>query len=569
MQKDFFLPDMSLLVPFYVFCGVINQWSDSSELHSEQNRVSAEKNNKRILKTPGQVVALENFYNEHKYPSEEMKTVLAEQIGLTEKQISSWFCHRRLKDKRGKDEVCTNGRHDRSSGINQDRGSGLLQDSCGSTKQGDYRNTDAREVESERLYGHDFPTADRTSRYTGNLSDMDNSSSESGSSLQDKFISQNCDAYNGESSKYLTETGSGTPLIPKGTNSMGYKPSGYLKVKGEIENAAITAVKRQLGRHYREDGPLLGVEFDELPPGAFASPSREPVNGPIYVGDLSRIRCPEASGSRKHSSLSTAYEVFNAKMGSQDSYIEEANCNPDPGFDSQDRKSRLQQKRRPRNNYLSPNAGENNAKDRYDDFDGETSIYNQRKTHMVNSKHHVDGMRSNSVSNHHGPSIRRVSSEQKEALLHDFDNESTKIVQENDYFSRPSHLKFVSSKPLNTKEKAPGVRMKKEERQYLEKKGAKMCHDRVKMKKHSVSEMTVAKRYRAEFPQQEIAAEDSFPEMPWKTNLVGRKHRNLQSSRERTKVEIQNMLADIGRSFPERPSSFSEDETAETSLSAD
>ena len=212
-----------------------------------------------------------------------MKSELADRIGLTEKQISSWFCHRRLKDKRLKDEGYTNGRQDRSSSILHDRGSGLRQDSCGSTKQGDYRNIDPREVESQRLYGQDFHTADvtydRTSRYTGNVSGIDDISSGSSSSLQDKFVSQREDPYDTETSKYLAQNGASMPLIPKGAESFGYKPSGYLKVKGEIENAAITAVKMQLGRHYKEDGPPLGVEFQPLPPGAFASPSRDPVNG--------------------------------------------------------------------------------------------------------------------------------------------------------------------------------------------------------------------------------------------------------------------------------------------------
>jgi hypothetical protein len=97
--------------------------------------------------------------------------------------------------------------------------------------------------------------------------------------LQDKFVCQREDPYDAETSKYLAQNGAAMPLIPKGTDSFGYKPSGYLKVKGEIENAAITAVKMQLGRHYKEDGPPLGVEFQPLPPGAFASPSRDPVSG--------------------------------------------------------------------------------------------------------------------------------------------------------------------------------------------------------------------------------------------------------------------------------------------------
>ena len=35
---------------------------------------------------------------------------------------------------------------------------------------------------------------------------------------------------------------------------------------------AIAAVEAQLGEPLRDDGPILGVEFDQLPPGAFGSP---------------------------------------------------------------------------------------------------------------------------------------------------------------------------------------------------------------------------------------------------------------------------------------------------------
>lgn len=217
-----------------------------------------------------------------------MKLQLAQQIGLTEKQVSGWFCHRRLKEKRlSSDEAFASGRQDRSSGVIQDRGSGLRQDSCGSTKQEDYRNIDPREVESRRLYGHDFPSADLAyesrTHYPAhiNSSRLVDTSSESSSFLQDGLCAQMEDTHNIESSRYLRQNEVIVPVNPK---SKGYKPSGYLKVKGgDTENAAITAVKRQLGRNYREDGPPLGVEFDPLPPGAFESPQSDPGHGkPSY-----------------------------------------------------------------------------------------------------------------------------------------------------------------------------------------------------------------------------------------------------------------------------------------------
>ncbi|KAB5541117.1 hypothetical protein DKX38_014091 [Salix brachista] len=540
----------------------------------EENRFSPDKNFKRTVKTPAQVDALENFYNEHKYPTEEMKSELADQIGLTEKQISSWFCHRRLKDKRLRDEGCTNGRQDRSSGIIQDRGSGLRQDSCGSTKQGDYRNLDPREVESQRPYGQNFHTADltydRTSRYTGHDSSIDNISSGSSSSLQDKFVTQREDPYDAENSKYLAQNEAAMPLIPKGADSFGYKPSGYLKVKGEIENAAITAVKMQLGRHYKEDGPPLGVEFQPLPPGAFASPSRDPANGnfllrgrycdekmgillipffifwppldthflqlveealsphfthivgiysrPIYVGDLAWMCSPDVSGVRKQSSLGTRYEVYGTKMSSHDSYTEGANCNPEPS-DSHDKKSHHHLVQKPTYNGSNSNAGGNSAMDMPDDLAGETSAYVNKRHYRMSSKHGFEGRRLDSLSTHHGPSGRR-NSEKTEAWLYDCDNDNPKIVQRNNYMSKHPHLMRGFGKSLDTEERAPCTMMEKEDKLYGEMKRMKAFHDPVRVRRHPTDESTVAKRFRVDFPQQEYVAKASFSERHRRTNLT-------------------------------------------------
>lgn len=218
---------------------------------------------------------------EHKYPSESMKLQLAESIGLTEKQVSGWFCHRRLKDKKlmnGENHASV--RQDRSSGVIQDRGSGHRQDSCGSTKQGDDKNLDTREVESGRLTSKEFSAADliyeHDSHYAGNYNRTNDGSSGSSSSLRNIPPNyQNGDPSDAVTSRYLI------PKFP--TDLKGVKtrpgPSGYLKVKGRLENPAIAAVKRQLGKHYLEDGPPLGVEFDPLPPGAFESSMQNPVEG--------------------------------------------------------------------------------------------------------------------------------------------------------------------------------------------------------------------------------------------------------------------------------------------------
>ncbi|GLJ20917.1 hypothetical protein SUGI_0381740 [Cryptomeria japonica] len=77
---------------------------------------------KRRLKTPSQVEALENIYAEHKYPSEPMKTKLSQELGLSEKQVQRWFRHRRLKDKKG--NTNNNKKEDPDSNEELDAGSG-------------------------------------------------------------------------------------------------------------------------------------------------------------------------------------------------------------------------------------------------------------------------------------------------------------------------------------------------------------------------------------------------------------------------------------------------------------
>ncbi|KAF8395682.1 hypothetical protein HHK36_019632 [Tetracentron sinense] len=259
----------------------------SCEMHSEEDKILPENNKKRRLKTPSQVEALETFYNEHKYPTELMKSQVAERLGLSEKQISGWFCHRRLKDKKLlKDEACANGRQDRSSVVIQDRGSGLRQDSCSSTKQGDNMHFDPKEVESRRLYGKSYPVSGLTYENRGhymrnrNSSAVDNTSSGSSSASQDRLFPQCENSYDMESSRYLSRNGNYMLMNTKTITNRGYMmASGYLNAQDETENAAITAVKRQLGRHYCEDGPPLGVEFQELPPGAFDSAISDPMHG--------------------------------------------------------------------------------------------------------------------------------------------------------------------------------------------------------------------------------------------------------------------------------------------------
>ncbi|TYG87942.1 hypothetical protein ES288_A13G255300v1 [Gossypium darwinii] len=484
---------------------------DSGEQQTEENKGSVDvANKKRTFKTPAQLLALEEAYKAQKFPSDEMKARLAVQIRLTEKQISSWFCHRRLKDKR-RDESYPNGRQDHSSGVIQDRGSGLRQDSCGSIKQGDYRNIDLREVESRRIYCQEFPAADLKfeCRSHQNPYDdrMEDTSSESNLSLNDQ-----------------PENGAITQINPRSSKSIGYKPSGYLKVKGEIENPAITAVKRQLGRHYKEDGPLLGIQFDSLPPGAFEFPSSSPVNEPMYVGDTRQTHSPDISGVIKQPS--NIVNVHNSKISSQDSDMEGAKFNTVQGSERLDRKSHHQLKHK-------------SSLDIYNDSTKKSTLTDSKRI-KTSSKFAVEKMGSDSFPNHPSPYGMKISDEQQKPWLHDDDSHTYKAPK-NENLSRTSNLIRGYNESSST-ERGSSARMGKVEKLRGEWKTKKECP--VTVKTDLKNKLRVSKQVNVQYPQQDFAAYAPHARLPLLTN------------------QTKGSSMDV-------PSSFSEDETAETDSSSD
>ncbi|CAN4104734.1 unnamed protein product [Withania somnifera] len=303
---------------------------DSHEMHSEDGNGHVGKHKARVLKTPAQVEGLEKFHEEHKYPTESMKLEVAQSLGLTEKQVSGWFCPRWLKDKRLLSrETYANGRQDRSGGIIRDRGSGFRQDSCGSTKQGDDKYFDNREVESRRLTGPEVSAADVThevdTRYRTESNLMEDTPFGSSSSLRDACFSQNVESFDMATSRYLP---CNEPTDLKRVKPR-TGPSGYLKVKGQVENVSITAVKRQLGSLYRQHGPPLAVEFDQLPPDAFESSAETPVDDAEYaeepVPDLTPDFTEVYKQSNSYMSAHPEYyvnqkPVQNSSMYKDDSY---------------------------------------------------------------------------------------------------------------------------------------------------------------------------------------------------------------------------------------------------------
>ena len=44
------------------------------------------------------------YFPEEKYPSEAIRARLSIQLGLSNRQLKMWFCHRRLKERKSKDQ---------------------------------------------------------------------------------------------------------------------------------------------------------------------------------------------------------------------------------------------------------------------------------------------------------------------------------------------------------------------------------------------------------------------------------------------------------------------------------
>ncbi|KAM7497085.1 hypothetical protein LguiA_021499 [Lonicera macranthoides] len=514
-----------------------------------------EKKHKRKVKTPAQVEALERLYSEHQYPSESTKQELADTLGLTEKQVSGWFCHRRLKDRKGvNDETHAQGRQDRSSGVIQDRGSGLRQDSCGSTKQEDYVLREPREVESKkRITTEVTPLADPTNELEGHHSQEDDSgtnddtSSGSTSPLPDILPPQNANPYIIAKSSNLAQSGNILPLVDmKGVKGR-TGPSGYLKVKGRVENSAITAVKRQLGRHYREDGPPLAVDFEPLPPDAFMSSNKETVNKPLYVSEPIQFQSSDGSRIFKKPNLGIRDEENNSKMSPHDSDFDGSSYNLMNGSNNHHHhklySSRQFKKKLPLSDHGSPFLGRNSSMEMNDDSAGETPHYDVNNYEL--KPKHGGKMQMDSLSSHQKrPYGGKISSKQPQPQLHNYDDTIPKVSQREYFESKPSNLTVRRSEFLGSDDKGLSRRTAKGDL-YGERRGLRQYSDPLRVKIHPSIEIKVGKRVRDELPHhQQYARKASTAEIPPWTNPM-----------KRSGMEI--------------PTSFSEDETAETSSSAD
>uniref|UniRef100_A0A1J3GF28 Homeobox protein ceh-5 n=1 Tax=Noccaea caerulescens TaxID=107243 RepID=A0A1J3GF28_NOCCA len=171
---------------------------------------------KRQMKTPFQLETLEKVYAEETYPSEATRAELSEKLDLSDRQLQMWFCHRRLKDKKD-----------------------------GQTK----KPAKPAAVQPAALSSvNELPAA-------GSVPEPDSrSGSGSGSG---------CSPYSESRRNFASGSSSSRAELDE------YETTPRLSV---MVRRAIVCIEAQLGEPLRDDGPILGMEFDPLPPGAFGTP---------------------------------------------------------------------------------------------------------------------------------------------------------------------------------------------------------------------------------------------------------------------------------------------------------
>ncbi|XP_017222566.1 homeobox-DDT domain protein RLT1 isoform X2 [Daucus carota subsp. sativus] len=160
---------------------------------------------KRQMKTPFQLEALERTYAAETYPSEATRADLSVLLGLTDRQLQMWFCHRRLKDK----------------------------------KEGAAKNQLATPVARKGSFDS----------HTDEL----------------KVVELGRD--NGSGSRSRSGSGSDSSQFSD-PEDMPLRWQYELSPQSAKVQRVISCIEAQLGGPLREDGPIIGVDFDEIPPGA-------------------------------------------------------------------------------------------------------------------------------------------------------------------------------------------------------------------------------------------------------------------------------------------------------------
>jgi hypothetical protein len=166
------------------------------------------------------------------YPSEALRTELSVKIGLTDRQLQMWFCHRRLKDRKPPSK---RQRWDEEAALSPAMApSSVLPLPAIPLASSDHMMGTA--VPYDEPLHPTYPHRGGRSSAVPRISMPD--------------IGR----------RYYEPS---TVLLPPPVASIQLTPS---------ELRLIHSVESQHGEPLRDDGPVLGIEFDPLPPGAFGAP---------------------------------------------------------------------------------------------------------------------------------------------------------------------------------------------------------------------------------------------------------------------------------------------------------
>ncbi|KAK4784544.1 hypothetical protein SAY86_018912 [Trapa natans] len=183
-----------------------------SEAEKMKSPEGVEGKSKRKMKTASQLEILEKTFAVEQYPPEAMRAELSAQLGLSDRQLQMWFCHRRLKDRKAR----------------QPKESQVVA---------------APEVLPPNMISGPVP---------GPVA---------GPGLLSHSVI--------ETPRAVPRVGTAVARISRDFPSAKRYDEPHLFM---LEQRAIAFVEAQLGEALREDGPILGMEFDPLPPDAFGAP---------------------------------------------------------------------------------------------------------------------------------------------------------------------------------------------------------------------------------------------------------------------------------------------------------
>lgn len=201
-----------------------------SEGENKNSGEGGEPKVKRKMKTAFQLEVLEKTYAVEQYPSEPLRAQLSVQLGLTDRQLQMWFCHRRLKDR--KTPPVKRPKKEMSGGVGDDMvpsGEGL-----GGNEPGGSGGSGS----GSSPFGH-----------------------------TDLVVARAAPAVSGSGRVAVAAAAAAATTTEMPSMKRYYEPPHAVS-----EVRAIAFVEAQLGERLREDGPILGMEFDPLPPGAFGAP---------------------------------------------------------------------------------------------------------------------------------------------------------------------------------------------------------------------------------------------------------------------------------------------------------